>query len=245
MLTLLILLPLLASLITWGLPARAAKSFALLASLVPLGQTAYLLTHFDKTATGFQFTENIAWLPSLGASWSLGLDGLSLLMVALTALLIPLCLLASWKETRRTPAFFAAFLALEAAVLGLFCSLDMLLFYVFWEAMLIPMFLLIGLWGGENRVYATLKFFLYTFVGSVLMLVAIMFLWSHAGGTFSIPALITVGQGLPASTQNWLFLAFFAAFAVKVPMWPFHTWLPDAHVQAPTAGSVILAGVLL
>jgi NADH-quinone oxidoreductase subunit M len=166
-------------------------------------------------------------------------------MVWLTTLLTPLCILAGFTIRDRQPMFLAAFLALQGLVNGLFVAQDMLVFYLFWEAMLIPMFLIIGIWGGENRVYATLKFFLYTFVGSVLMLVAILWMWAKAGGTFDMAAWTALGPTLPANVQGLLWLAFFAAFAVKVPMWPFHTWLPDAHVQAPTAGSVILAGVLL
>lgn len=243
LLTVLIFAPLLGAAVTALAPGKAARHVALAASLIPLALSALALSRFNPEASGLQFVENAPWLPVLNINYALGIDGLALPLIALTALLIPLCLLASWQSiTKNAQAFFALFLVLEAAVIGVFSAQDFILFYVFWEAMLIPMFLLIGLWGGENRVYASLKFFLYTFFGSVLMLVAGLWLYAHTG-SFSLQAWQNAQLGfLP---QCLLFLAFFAAFAVKVPMWPFHTWLPDAHVQAPTAGSVILAGVLL
>lgn len=243
LLTLLIFTPLAGAVATMLAPQKLARHTALIASLIPLALSAVALYHFYPAISGLQFVENAPWLPTLGINYALGVDGLSLPLIALTALLIPLCLLASWQSISKNPrAFFTLFLVLEAAVVGVFTAQDFILFYVFWEAMLIPMFLLIGLWGGENRVYATLKFFLYTFFGSVLMLVAGLWLYAQTG-TFSLEVWQHTQLGfLP---QCLLFLAFFAAFAVKVPMWPFHTWLPDAHVQAPTAGSVILAGVLL
>ncbi len=241
LLSLLILTPLAGAALSL-VSGRFSKPVALLASLVPLALSVLLLTDFNPALSGYQFTERQPWLPTLHIEYFLGIDGISVLFIALTALLTPLCLLASWNIERRVPLYMASFLALEAFVIGVFCALDFILFYIFWEAMLIPMFLLIGIWGGENRVYAALKFFLYTFVGSVLMLVAGIYLFTQFGH-FDITQM--TGSHLPLLTQQLLWLAFFAAFAVKVPMWPFHTWLPDAHVQAPTAGSVILAGILL
>ncbi|RYG60521.1 MAG: NADH-quinone oxidoreductase subunit M [Alphaproteobacteria bacterium] len=242
LLSLLIFTPLIGALVTMATPSRYAKQTALILSLLPLLLCVPLFMHFNMAATGLQFTENYAWLPGFNIRYALGIDGIALPLIGLTALLIPLCLMASWHVTKNTPAFFASFLALESFVIGVFAAQDFILFYLFWEAMLIPMFLLIGLWGGENRVYASLKFFLYTFLGSVLMLVAGLWLYTTTG-SFSLE--VWANTTLPLGAQQLLFLAFFAAFAVKVPMWPVHTWLPDAHVQAPTAGSVILAGVLL
>lgn len=199
---------------------------------------------FVPDAAGMQFVERHTWIHSFNIEYYLGVDGLSLPLIMLTALLVPLCVLISWKSIQdNARQFYACLLALEGLVIGVFCALDFVLFYIFWEAMLIPMFLMIGVWGGENRIYATLKFFLYTFAGSLLMLAALLYLYSFSGGSFDMLALQTID--IPLHIQIWLWLALFAAFAVKVPMWPFHTWLPDAHVQAPTAGSVILAGVLL
>ena len=191
-----------------------------------------------------QFTEHVAWIAAPPIYYSLGLDGISLPLVLMTVGIMPLCVLASWNAiTTNIRGFMAVLLVMETAMVGVFVALDFVLFYVFWEAMLIPMYLLIGVWGGPNRLYAAIKFFLYTLAGSVLLLVAILVLYFYGGHTFDILAL---SQGTyPASLQIWLFLAFFAAFAVKVPMFPFHTWLPDAHVEAPTAGSVILASILL
>jgi NADH-quinone oxidoreductase subunit M len=199
---------------------------------------------FDPAVSGMQFTEHVSWIASPPISYRLGVDGISLPLVLMTALLMPLCVLASWRAIEtRIRSFMAVMLIMEAAMLGVFVALDFVLFYVFWEAMLIPMYLLIGVWGGPNRLYAAIKFFLYTLAGSVLLLVAIIVLYFQGGHTFDI---LTLGrQTYDASLQTWLFLAFFAAFAVKVPMFPFHTWLPDAHVEAPTAGSVILASILL
>ncbi len=242
LLSLLIFTPLLGAAITLFLPNRVIKPAALAFSLIPLALCYPLFAGFNAALPGMQFTEVHAWLPALNIVYSLGIDGIALPLIGLTALLTPLCLLASWHITKNPQGFFAAFLALEAFVIGVFSAQDFILFYLFWEAMLIPMFLLIGLWGGENRVYAALKFFLYTFVGSVLMLVAGLWLFATTG-SFALE--VWANTTLPLPAQQLLFLAFFAAFAVKVPMWPFHTWLPDAHVQAPTAGSVILAGVLL
>ncbi|ABM44801.1 hypothetical protein X471_00259 [Bartonella bacilliformis str. Heidi Mejia] len=197
---------------------------------------------FDNTNSNFQMVEKFDWLGS-GISYHMGIDGISILFVVLSAFLLPFCVLASWETVKdRLKAYMIAFLLLEVAIIGVFCSLDAVLFYIFFEGSLIPMFIIIGVWGGARRVYASMKFFLYTLLGSVLMLVAIMAMYWEAG-TLDIPTLLN--YQFPISMQMWLWLAFFASFAVKMPMWPVHTWLPDAHVEAPTAGSVILAGVLL
>src|SRR5262245_34715256 len=199
---------------------------------------------FDPGSSQMQFVEHVTWITSPPIHYSLGLDGISLPLVLMTAGLMPFCVLISWESiAMRVRTFMAVLLIMETAMLGVFAALDFVLFYVFWEAMLIPMYLLIGVWGGPNRLYAAIKFFLYTLAGSVLLLVAILVLYFYGGHTFDVLALSQVTY--PAALQNWLFLAFFAAFAVKVPMFPFHTWLPDAHVEAPTAGSVILASILL
>ncbi|TIU91597.1 MAG: NADH-quinone oxidoreductase subunit M, partial [Mesorhizobium sp.] len=202
----------------------------------------FIWTGFDNSEPGFQFVEKFAWLDS-GISYHMGVDGISMLFVILTTFLMPLCILASWESIeKRVKAYMIAFLLLETLMIGVFCALDIVLFYVFFEAGLIPMFIIIGVWGGKRRVYASFKFFLYTLAGSVLMLLAIMAMFFQSGTT-DIPTLLT--HNFPASMQTWLWLAFFASFAVKMPMWPVHTWLPDAHVEAPTAGSVILAAILL
>lgn len=197
---------------------------------------------FDYSNPGFQFVEEAEWLGG-GLTYRMGVDGISMLFVILTTFLMPFCILASWETiTNRVKEYMIAFLLLETLVIGVFCALDIVLFYVFFEAGLVPMFIIIGVWGGARRVYASFKFFLYTLLGSVLMLLAIMAMYWEAGTT-SIPELLA--YNFPAEMQFWLWLAFFASFAVKMPMWPVHTWLPDAHVEAPTAGSVILAGILL
>ncbi|WP_375623291.1 MULTISPECIES: NADH-quinone oxidoreductase subunit M [unclassified Bartonella] len=197
---------------------------------------------FDSTNPNFQMVEKFNWLGN-GISYHMGVDGISILFVVLSAFLLPFCILASWVNVKeRLKAYMIAFLLLEVAIIGVFCALDAILFYVFFEGSLIPMFIIIGVWGGARRVYASIKFFLYTLLGSVLMLVALMAMYWEAG-TLDIPTLLN--YQFPAHMQIWLWLAFFASFAVKMPMWPVHTWLPDAHVEAPTAGSVILAGVLL
>jgi NADH-quinone oxidoreductase subunit M len=202
----------------------------------------FIWTGFDNSQAGFQFVEKTAWLDS-GISYHMGVDGISMLFVILTTFLMPLCILASWQAIeKRVKAYMIAFLLLETLMIGVFCALDIVLFYVFFEAGLIPMFIIIGVWGGKRRVYASFKFFLYTLAGSVLMLLAIMAMFFQSGTT-DIPTLMT--HNFPANMQTWLWLAFFASFAVKMPMWPVHTWLPDAHVEAPTAGSVILAGIML
>ncbi len=223
--------------------ASNARWTALWTSLITFGLSLILWFRFDKTSAEFQFIERLDWLPEFGISYAMGVDGISVLFVLLSTALTPLCILASWESVeKRVREYMVAFLILLTMMVGMFCAMDFLLFYVFFEAVLIPMFLIIGVWGGARRVYAAYKFFLYTLLGSVLMLLAIVALW-YSAGTTSIPELNEFD--IPFAMQVWLFLAFFASFAVKVPMWPVHTWLPDAHVEAPTAGSVILAGVLL
>lgn len=220
------------------------RLMALLVSLIELILCLPVVLLFDKTTYLFQFREHHPWINVLNINYSLGIDGISILFLLLTALIMVLAILVSWESvTDKVQEFFVALLLLEGAMMGVFCAIDLFLFYIFWEAMLIPMFLLIGVWGGPNRIYATIKFFLYTLVGSLLMLVGIILLYQIGGHTFDILKL--AGQSYPLKLQLLLFWAFFAAFAVKVPMWPMHTWLPDAHTEAPTAGSVILAGVLI
>lgn len=204
-----------------------------------------LLMKFDPNTAEFQFVEKHQWVEGYEIYYHLGIDGISLFFILLTTLLMPICILAGWNSiTKRIKEYMIAFLVLESVVIGVFAALDFVLFYLFFEAVLIPMFLIIGVWGGEKRVYASFKFFLYTLAGSILLLVALVYVYSVTGTT-DIPTLMQSLSQLPLDIQKWLWLAFFASFAVKVPMWPVHTWLPDAHVQAPTAGSVILAGVLL
>jgi NADH-quinone oxidoreductase subunit M len=223
--------------------ARNARAIAMITTIANLALALLLWASFDTTTAAFQFVERAAWLGN-GIEYHMGVDGISVLFIVLTALLMPFCILASWKSIQeRVPEYMIAFLALETLMIGVFCALDLVLFYVFFEGGLIPMFLIIGIWGGPRRVYASFKFFLYTFLGSVLMLLAILAMYFYAGTTDIDTLLHSVH--FPATMQTWLWLAFFASFAVKMPMWPFHTWLPDAHVEAPTAGSVILAGILL
>ncbi|WP_214472910.1 NADH-quinone oxidoreductase subunit M [Mesorhizobium sp. dw_380] len=221
---------------------RNIRAIALLTTTFTFIISLFIWTGFDNSQAGFQFVEKAAWLDS-GISYHMGVDGISMLFVILTTFLMPLCILASWEAIeKRVKAYMIAFLLLETLMIGVFCALDIVLFYVFFEAGLIPMFIIIGVWGGKRRVYASFKFFLYTLAGSVLMLLAIMAMFFQSGTT-DIPTLLT--HSFPANMQTWLWLAFFASFAVKMPMWPVHTWLPDAHVEAPTAGSVILAAILL
>ena len=202
-----------------------------------------LWLQFDSSNRSYQFVEKISWFEDLNFNYHIGVDGISLFMIILSAFLTPLCILASWKSIqKRIKEYMFAFLFLETVMIGMFASIDMLLFYIFFETVLIPMYLIIGIWGGERRIYASFKFFLYTLLGSVLMLIALIVIYKTTG-LMNIEAL--QGNYFNRSTQIFLWLAFFASFAVKIPMWPFHTWLPDAHVEAPTAGSVILAGVLL
>jgi NADH-quinone oxidoreductase subunit M len=224
--------------------STVAKGVGLLVAGAEFVLSLFLLPGF-QAIPGMQFVEEAKWIPASGISYHLGIDGLSLWLVILTTFLTPLALLGSWSSiTSRVKEFNLLTLLLEAGMLGVFCSLDLFLFYVFWEAMLIPMYFLIGIWGHERRIYAAMKFFLYTMAGSVLMLVSFLVLYKASGlHTFDIAALASAP--VPPALQTWLFLAFAVAFAIKVPVFPFHTWLPDAHVEAPTAGSVILAGVLL
>jgi NADH-quinone oxidoreductase subunit M len=223
---------------------------ALATSLATFGATILLWWRFDPTNAQYQFEERYAWIPAFGIQYLIGVDGISLLLIVLTGFLTPLALLSSWESVHRNVKAFSFFiLALETAMIGVFASVDLFLFYVFWDAMLIPMYFLIGVWGYERRVYAAVKFILYTMAGSVLMLVAIIAIaWAYAeanGGAFSFNLLDLERLSLSQNMERWCFLAFALAFAIKVPLFPFHTWLPDAHVEAPTAGSVILAGVLL
>ncbi|HTV68429.1 MAG TPA: NADH-quinone oxidoreductase subunit M [Rhizobiaceae bacterium] len=221
---------------------RNIRSVALFTTVFVFLLSLVIWLGFDNSQSGFQMVEKLAWLDS-GISYKMGVDGISMLFVILTTFLMPLCILASWEAIdKRVKEYMIAFLILETLMIGVFCALDLVLFYVFFEAGLIPMFIIIGVWGGKRRVYASFKFFLYTLLGSVLMLLAIMAMFWQAGTT-DIPTLLT--HDFPVSMQSWLWIAFFASFAVKMPMWPVHTWLPDAHVEAPTAGSVILAGILL
>jgi NADH-quinone oxidoreductase subunit M len=219
------------------------RRIALITTAFTFVVSLFIWIGFDKTQAGFQMTETLDWMGEGGIGYRMGVDGISMLFVILTTFLMPICILASWESVqKRVKSYMIAFLILETLVVGVFCALDIVLFYIFFEGGLIPMFVIIGVWGGKRRVYASYKFFLYTFLGSVLMLVAIMAMYWTAG-TSSIPDMLQFK--FPASMQTWLWLAFFASFAVKMPMWPVHTWLPDAHVEAPTAGSVILAGILL
>jgi NADH-quinone oxidoreductase subunit M len=221
---------------------RNIRNVALLTTVFTFLLSLFVWIGFNPQDPGFQMVEKYGWLDS-GISYHMGVDGISMLFVILTTFLMPLCILASWEAIeKRVKEYMIAFLILETLMIGVFCALDIVLFYVFFEAGLIPMFIIIGVWGGKRRIYASFKFFLYTLLGSVLMLLAIMAMFWQAGTT-DIPTLLT--HDFPSQMQTWLWLAFFASFAVKMPMWPVHTWLPDAHVEAPTAGSVILAGILL
>jgi len=240
-LTILVALPLIAGVLCLFVRAEGARWIALIATLLDLALSAYLWIAFDPNGAQWQFVENIPI--GGGVSWALGIDGIALMLIQLTAFLMPICIGASWVAIqKRVPEYMAAFMLMEALMLGTFSAQDLFLFYIFFEGGLIPMYLIIGIWGGAERIKASYKFFLYTFLGSVLMLIAMIYMWATAHTT-SIPALMA--YDFPVDAQKWLWIAFFASFAVKLPMWPVHTWLPDAHVQAPTAGSVILAGVLL
>jgi NADH-quinone oxidoreductase subunit M len=216
---------------------------ALATSLVALALSVPLYQGFDTTTAAFQFVEQLPWIPAFNATYHLGVDGISLPLILLTTFITVPILIAAWTVIeQRASQYFAAFLILEGLMVGVFTALDALLFYFFWEAMLIPMFLIIGIWGGPRRVYATIKFFLYTFLGSVFMLIAMIYMYVQAG-TYDIATFHDLP--LTMTEQYWIFLAFFAAFAVKIPMFPVHTWLPDAHVEAPTGGSVVLAAIML
>jgi NADH-quinone oxidoreductase subunit M len=230
-----------------GRDTRRIRQVALAVTTVTFAVSLLLWIGFDRARPGMQFVEQRAWIPGAGISYHVGVDGISLLLVLLTTLLTPLCLLASWSQiTTRVKEFLVAMCLLETGMLGVFVALDLFLFFVFWEAMLVPMYLIIGVWGGPRRVYAAVKFILYTMAGSALMLLAILtlyFLQDRGSASFDYAAVLQLQ--IAPDLQLPLFLAFALAFAIKVPMFPFHTWLPDAHVEAPTAGSVILAGVLL
>jgi NADH-quinone oxidoreductase subunit M len=232
---------LLVRLLNKGSADSAARWIALATTVVTLAVSAVLVAGFDPSSAAYQFVERYQWFA--GAQYFMGVDGISILFVLLTAFLMPLCIIASWNTIKdRVVDYMIAFLVLETLVIGVFTALDLFLFYIFFEGTLVPMFIIIGVWGGANRIYAAYKFFLYTLLGSVLMLLAMLWM-AHETGTTSIPAL--KDYAFSPAAQPLLWLAFFASFAVKMPMWPVHTWLPDAHVQAPTAGSVILAGILL
>jgi NADH-quinone oxidoreductase subunit M len=233
---------------------RSIRTFALIISALTFIFSLHLIAHFDNANPAFQFEVSVPWIPSLGISYQIGVDGISVFLILLATVLTPLAVLASWSIHERAKEYFVFMLLLETGMIGVFASLDLFLFYVFWEVMLVPMYFLIGVWGGERRIYAAMKFVLYTMIGSVLMLVAILALYFMHGNvtqqyTFSYPAIVAALTAdrliLLPNTELLLFLAFFLAFAIKVPLFPFHTWLPDAHVEAPTAGSVLLAGVLL
>jgi NADH-quinone oxidoreductase subunit M len=240
-LTLLIAIPTIAGALCLFVRPQGARWIALIATLIDLAISAGLWMAFNPDGPQWQFVENVP--VGGGVSWAMGVDGIALLLIVLTAFLMPICIGASWRSIeKRVPEYMAAFMLMEALMLGAFAAQDLFLFYIFFEGGLIPMYLIIGVWGGAERIKASYKFFLYTFLGSVLMLIAMIYMVGTAHTT-SIPTLM--GYDFSKSAQTWLFLAFMASFAVKLPMWPVHTWLPDAHVEAPTAGSVILAGVLL
>lgn len=240
-LSLMLLVPLLGAIACLFSEAKTARIIALVATLANLGLGIILWANYDIGGAQWQFTERADLFA--GFKWALGIDGIALMLIVLSVFLMPICIGASWSSiTKRVGEYMAAFLLVEVLIIGVFTAQDLLLFYIFFEAGLIPMYLIIGVWGGDNRIYASYKFFLYTLLGSVLMLIAMLWMVREAG-TSDIPTLMA--YDFPAGAQTWLFLAFFASFAVKMPMWPVHTWLPDAHVQAPTAGSIILAGVLL
>jgi NADH-quinone oxidoreductase subunit M len=223
--------------------ARNARSVALWTTTITFLVSLLIWLNFDNSTATFQFVEKAEWIGA-GINYHMGVDGISMLFVILTTFLMPFCILASWEAIEhRVKEYMIAFLVMETLMVGVFCALDLVLFYLLFEAGLIPMFLIIGIWGGKRRIYASFKFFLYTLLGSVLLLLALLYMYFTAGTT-DIPSLMKTGLFSPQA-QTWLWLAFFASFAVKMPMWPVHTWLPDAHVEAPTAGSVILAAVLL
>ncbi|MGI8875410.1 MAG: NADH-quinone oxidoreductase subunit M [Egibacteraceae bacterium] len=247
-LTLLIALPALTAAVVGLLPSgnrTAPRAVALSGAVVTFAASLSLLGGFVVGDAGFQLSEQAAWIPAWGISYRLGVDGVSLFLVLLTTFLMPLVILAAWHQREGVKGFFVSLLALEAALVGVFLALDLVLFYVFFEAMLVPMYALIGIWGGADRRYAAVKFFLYTLAGGFLMLVGIVYLYFAAGASSFGYEAIRTGVDLSTTEQTLLFLAFFAAFAIKVPLFPLHTWLPDAHTEAPTAGSVILAAVML
>ncbi|TMK35274.1 MAG: NADH-quinone oxidoreductase subunit M [Actinobacteria bacterium] len=253
LLTLTILFPLVGAVVLAAtgriLSDRDARILALITTLATFAVSLLILRDFDTGFRGYQQVEAVSWVRSLGLQYLVGVDGISLWLVLLTTFLFPVSILASWKVESNVVRYMIAMLVLETAVVGSFLALDLLLFFLFFEAILVPMYLIIGGWGSANRVYAAIKFFLFTMAGSAFLLVAILFLYARSGQpgppTFDLRLLTPVAAGLPVQTARWLFLAFFVAFAVKVPLFPLHTWLPDAHTEAPTAGSVLLAGVLL
>ncbi len=223
--------------------ARNSKYVALWTTILTFILSLGIIIEYNPNQVGYQLVEQHTWIKNLSIVYKMGVDGFSVLFILLSTFLMPLCILASWSSiTKRTREYMIAFLALEILMVGMFCALDLILFYVFFEGVLIPMFLIIGIWGGDRRIYSSFKFFLYTFLGSVLMLLAMIAMYIQVGTT---DLMMIESHTFGVHIQHWLWLAFFASFAVKVPMWPVHTWLPDAHVEAPTAGSVILAGVLL
>ena len=247
-LTILIAVPAITAVLITLVPATSrdtVRNLALAGSAVTFAAALGLLFRFTPTP-GFQLRETLAWIPQWGIGYRLGIDGISIFLVVLTAFILPLVVIAAWEQESRVKGFFASLLALEASLIGVFLALDLVLFYLFFEIMLVPMYALIGIWGGVNRRYAAIKFFLYTLVGGFLMLVGILYLYFQpGGGTFAYEPLVDVARALGSTEQILLFLCFFAAFAIKVPLFPFHTWLPDAHTEAPTAGSVVLAAVML
>ena len=253
MLTWMIFMPLIGAVLVLLLPKKMeqlAKWVALVATIPPLVMAVQLFWSFDRTTTAMQLVQRVPWIPAFNIEYYVGVDGISITMILLTALLSTICIVASWNIEKATKAYFALFLLLDMAMMGVFCSLDFFLFFVFWEIMLLPMYFLIGIWGGPRREYAAIKFFLYTMVGSVLMLIAMLALYFYQPTgvephTFDLLELARRAPTYSAEFQRWAWLALFIGFAIKIPAFPFHTWLPDAHVEAPTAISVILAGVLL
>ena len=252
MLSLIVFTPLLGGLVVLLMPSEqsaGARRAAFAFSLIPFALSLLLLAAFNAADGGMQFVESAAWIPQFNVRYQVGIDGMSLFLVLLTTFLTPLVILAGWSDVhKRVKEYMFFMLALETGMLGAFVALDLFLFYVFWEVMLIPMYFLIGVWGGPRRIYAAIKFVLFTMVGSLLMLVAILYLaslYAHQNGQLSFDVVKLYDLDVPLATQRWLFAAFALAFAIKVPMFPLHTWLPDAHVEAPTGGSVILAGILL
>ena len=251
-LTLITFLPIIGAILLAFFPKEnegAIKQTALAVAAADFLLSLSLWTNFDDSTHNMQFGLNISWIESWGINYHIGLDGISLLLYVMTTFLTMLCIIASWEVKKHIREYMMAMLALSTGMLGVFISLDLFMFYVFWEFQLVPMNIIVGVWGGPRRIYAAVKFFIYTAVGSLLMLVAIIWIYFHIKQTTGVATadilFITEHISAPLDTQKWLWLAFFLAFAIKVPMFPFHTWLPDAHVEAPTAGSVILAGVLL
>ena len=243
-----IFLPLVGALLLFllkGISNRLSYTIAIVVAIVTLGLNILLFCDFKFEISDIQFETNLLWIKPLDLYYHVGVDGISFFFILLTTILVLICILSSTNSIKsRIKEYLIAFLLLEFSVIGVFCALDLMLFFIFFEMTLIPMFLIIGIWGGENRIYATFKFFLYTMFGSILLLIAIIYLYTEFG-SFDVIKLPELTSTLPFIVQQWLWGAFFIAFAIKIPMWPFHTWLPDAHVQAPTSGSVILAGILL